>query len=53
MNKLAINWQNFTQVGLPTQVCFKNMAVRLSNFNWVELLWILTFAIFFTYHTLN
>jgi len=21
-DKLAINWQNFAQVGLPTQVCF-------------------------------
>jgi len=29
MDKLAINLQNFAQVGLQVQVCFQNMAVSV------------------------
>jgi len=29
MDKLTVKWQNFTRVGLQTQVCFQNTAVSL------------------------
>jgi len=29
MNKPTVKWQNFTRVGLQTQVCFQNTAVSL------------------------